>query len=635
MKKTCWFLLLITLVVGTLPVRAAKKSKWHELRSEHFHVITDGSTKKAAKITRKLEEFRLLLSLVLPGMRLDPPIPTTVILFKNSKSIRPYQRVDREGRVIKSAGFMQHGQERMYLVVDTAGREYLQTAFHEYIHLVLRLTADSYPVWVDEGIAEFYEQTVIRGRNFKVGFADEGWWSLLRRSRLIPFDTLQRVTRSSEHYNVRKKRQIFYAQSWALVQYLMTGKERARQSQFGQYVSLVSRGVPLDEAFQSAFQQDYKSLQKEFKTYIRRGRYSYYTGKLSARIVVEIGEPVPLPPVVAQAYTADLWINSGRVGEAEHALRELAATGPPTHEVQYRLGRIHMIKREWEEAEKYFQSALDLKSDDLSSRYYAAMSLMIGRQPGQEADDRQAVASQVVELLTPVVERSRDFADAHRMLISARMQRGDDAKEMIPVVEMVRQRNPQETELSFLLVSLYMQEKRWDNVEKVLNQLAQRTLSTAEEHRVREQLNWLQERREWSKRFPQSEESPVSFSGGTATVSRKRRGDRINRMPVEPVPAPAPAAPPKMEFVEGTLTEVACDGEGAVLTVRPKGRKAKLLRVAVRSLERALVLDPTHSGQKLVCGEASTRVAVNYRVQPREPDIAGVVVTIEFNPASL
>lgn len=106
-------------------------------------------------------------------------------------------------------------------------------------------------------------------------------------------------------------------------------------------------------------------------------------------------------------------------------------------------------------------------------------------------------------------------------------------------------------------------------------------------------------------------------------------------MPVEPVPAPVPATPPKMEFVVGTLIEVACDGEGAVLTIRLKGRKAKPLRVAVRSRERVLLLDPTNSGTKLVCGTMSARVAVNYRVQPRAPDIAGVVVTIEFNPASL
>jgi tetratricopeptide (TPR) repeat protein len=492
-------------------------------------------------------------------------------------------------------------------------------------------------VWVNEGIAEFYEQTVIRGKNFKVGFSDEGWWSLLRQNRLIPFDTLQRFTHSSEYYNVRKKRQIFYAQSWALVQYLMTGEEGARLAQFGQYVSLVGRGVPLDEAFRAAFQLDYKSFQKEFEAYLRRGRYNYYTGKLPAKIVTEVGEPSPLSSVVAQAHAADLWINSGRVGEVEHALRELAATGPPAHEVQYRLGRIHMIKREWAEAEKYFQSALELNPDDLSARYYAAMSLMIGRQQGQEEADRRVVASQVVELLTPVVERSQNFADAHRMLISARMQRGDDAKEIIPVVEMVRKRNPQETELSFMLVGLYMQEKRWDDVEIILNQLGQQALSTEEEGRVRQQLNWLQERREWSSRLSQTGEDAVQFSGGRTVegVEGNRGNGRRKRMPVEPVPAPVPATPPEVKFVEGRLIEVACEGEGAVLTVQPKERKAKPLRVAVRSLERVLLLDPTNSGYKLVCGEANARVAVNYRVQPREPDIDGDVVTIELNPTSL
>ena len=82
--------------------------------------------------------------------------------------------------------------------------------------------------------------------------------------------------------------------------------------------------------------------------------------------------------MVAEAQAADLWINRGDLQEAEDALLELVASGEPSHEVLYRLGRIKMRRQQWTGARDFFESALHLNSDDLSLRYYAAWALMFG-----------------------------------------------------------------------------------------------------------------------------------------------------------------------------------------------------------------------------------------------------------------
>ena len=118
---------------------ATKPDNWVELRSEHFHVVSNAKPKDIQRAMRKLEEFRHLLSYALPGLRLDSPIPTSVMLFKDDKSFRPYAPLTTEGKTMKVDGFMQPGRERMYLAVNLSAMEADQTSFHEFIHLVNRL----------------------------------------------------------------------------------------------------------------------------------------------------------------------------------------------------------------------------------------------------------------------------------------------------------------------------------------------------------------------------------------------------------------------------------------------------------------------------------------------------------------
>ena len=650
----------LLLIVGLLflcavPAGAAKERKWYELRSEHFHVLTDGSPKKAVRITRKLEEFRFLLSQLLPGLRLDPPVPTTVLLFRNAKSIRPYQRVGANGKPLKNAGFMLPGRERMYLVVDTSKSGVYKTAFHEFVHLVMHLTAEDIPVWLNEGIAEFYEETEIRGRNFKIGYFNEGWLRLLQRKKLIPFDVLQEADHDSEYYTREKLRQVFYAQSWALVHFLMTENEQKRQSQLGKYLNLTAQGTPTGQAFRAAFEAEPEEIRKEFKDYLRQNRFRYFTGKLKAEYEPKISEPSLFPPVVAEAFAVDLWLNAGRLDEAEEALRRMEAAGQTPPEVLYRLGRLHLRRRQWEEAGKYFQAALADDPDDLSARYYAAMMISLNELSGAgDAESRRPAADRMIELLTPVVEQSRNFSDAFRMLVMARTIRGDAPAELIPLVEKLKRANLQEANWDFLLASLYIRASRWDEAEKVYLALSRRELSARLSQQVQQSLEGLQRRRESAQpaRRPEAGQGPADNARSEAEsdaairptpggAGLRRSGGSRRNMPVTPRPA-APVSPPKMAYLRGRLVDVACDGGTAVLTVRrkssesdEKGEPAVYLRLSVPSLEHLLVMSGRRAKSMVECGATDANVGINYRVQLVREGVVGVVVSLEFNPVSL
>ncbi len=636
--------ILFPLLLGAAvaQVRAAKPARWHELRSEHFHVLTDATPKKAERITQKLEDFRYLLSQMFRTIRLDPPVPTTVILFRNGKSIRPYQLRAPDGKLLKNAGFMQPGRERMYLVVNLSTPNPIKAAFHEYIHLVMHLTASNLPRWVDEGVAEFYEETEIRGRNYKIGFPKVNAWQMMRKRSLIPLDVLQRVDYKSDYYNQENKRRIFYAQSWLFVHYLMVADKAKRQQQFSLYLASVAQGIPLDQAFRQSFQSDYATLQKELQAYLGRMSVGFYSGKLPQEREPKPISETEISPTVALAYASDLWLNSGRVDEAENALQQLAAAEPSSPEVQYRLGRIRLLREQPEEAEAHFEAALASQPDDISLRYYTALAISMGRMKNGLGGGSHAASTRVVDLLSPLLEAKSDFADAYQLLVHARLQRNDPPAEVIPVVERLRQLKPQDSSFDVLLANLYTQESRWDDAEELLKTALQRSSDPYQRQQAERTLEWLEQRREREQLYSAYQEEEAENRETLESDTRERAAPRnLRRGPVrrgaEPVEPPGspPTSPPQMAYVLGTLVTVACADDTAALTVvtRPlKSKEGQTLHLWVRSRTKVLLLDPTDTGQTLDCGSSGKRVGINYRVQPREPNIAGVVVTIEFNP---
>ncbi|MFQ5695885.1 MAG: hypothetical protein ACE5HB_07845, partial [Terriglobia bacterium] len=73
----------------------------------------------------------------------------------------------------------------MYLVVHLGGGRVLETAFHEYVHLLLHLTLDHLPLWLEEGLAQYYERTEIDRERFRFALPEQNAWTYLQRESLI------------------------------------------------------------------------------------------------------------------------------------------------------------------------------------------------------------------------------------------------------------------------------------------------------------------------------------------------------------------------------------------------------------------------------------------------------------------
>jgi tetratricopeptide (TPR) repeat protein len=625
--RDAWLSLLL-IFASSLGVHAKDRPEWFELRSANFHVVSNAKPKRIQELTRKLEEFRYLLSGVFPRMRLDPPVPTSVVFFKDNKSYRPYRPLTPTGEPLEAEGYMQPAPEGMYLAVNLGGFEPLHTAYHEYMHLVMHLNLERAPVWLNEGLAQFFENAEIDGVEFTLGNWEPSSWELLKRRKLVPLDVLVRVDQDSDYYNVEDKRRLFYAQSWLLVHYLRVADEAQRSPQFNKFIQLLWQGVSQDSSFRQAFGTDYAGMLVELRDYLTRQSVSFYRGKLQRSADLSLGEPAPLSEDVAKAYLADLWLNSGRISEAEKALQQVAATGTASPEILYRLGRIALEQQQPGEAEKHFRAALSVRPHDIALHYYAAWALSLGRlASGMGGEERQAAANQVVELLSPVLEHQRNFPAAYDLLVQARLARNDAPAELIPVLEQACALMPQRYDLKLLLAHFYERERRWEGTEKILLQVVSQA---TDENQRRQAQDWLP-RLASLREFEEGE--PTQPDVREPAIERK--GIRPGGEPVEPPAVPSPAEPAPMAYVRGVLIQVACSDDSAAITVQSKGRKGEtgeVIHLAVRSRKRVIILDPTRSGWTLPCGPAGVPVGINYRREPQGPSIAGTVVSIEAHP---
>lgn len=94
MKKRFVLILAIVLFVlatasSSAPVSA--KDTWTKVQSKNFLLIGNASEKEIKPVGVRLEQFREVFARLFPSSKVNSPVPTTVIVFKNEQSYRPFK----------------------------------------------------------------------------------------------------------------------------------------------------------------------------------------------------------------------------------------------------------------------------------------------------------------------------------------------------------------------------------------------------------------------------------------------------------------------------------------------------------------------------------------------------------------
>ena len=222
-------------------------AEWKRLDTPNFVVVGDVSAGDLSTIARKFEAFRESLSRVLASGATATAVPTLVMVFPSNSAFTPFKpRVN--GKPVEVNGLVMPRQDANYIaIVRDLDENSMRIVFHEYAHLLISNLSGLVPVWLNEGLAEFYStfEMVPAGREVLVGKPVPSHIERLNGRGQLPLEELLKVTHDSPLYNEGDRRSTFYAQSWALTHLILLGKP-PRRDKLGAYLERLAVGSPGD-----------------------------------------------------------------------------------------------------------------------------------------------------------------------------------------------------------------------------------------------------------------------------------------------------------------------------------------------------------------------------------------------------
>ncbi len=349
-----------------------KEDPWIEVRSPHFTVVSDAGEKKARRTAGDFERIRAVFLTALPKAR-DDGSPIVVLATKNEDGLKELlpQYWERKGQ--RPGGVFQRGFDKHFVVLRLDGRahERYRLIYHEYFHLLASLNEKKIPIWMNEGLAKFWERTRIRGKTVDIGMPIGR--DVFERNRMLPLEELIGME-ENPHDTDPHKVSIFYAQSWALIHYLLLGDENERtRPALSRYLQLVQKNVNSVEAARRSL-GDLDELQEKLEAYVRSRRMRRGPRMDAPAKIDEKAYPVrELSPAESAAVRGSFLVASNRPYEAQEFLEEALRLDPKSALAHESMGYLEYRRNKRELAKRWFEDALGLGTGSYLSHYYYAV----------------------------------------------------------------------------------------------------------------------------------------------------------------------------------------------------------------------------------------------------------------------
>jgi tetratricopeptide (TPR) repeat protein len=495
---------LCLLLVGHICARASASEQWASVQSKNFLLVSNASEREIRKVAARLEQFREAFVRLLSVEHFDSSVPMTVMVFKTDESYRPFEPLYR-GQPAGVAGFFQSSQDVDYITFSVDPRHVRDAdalAYHEYVHLLVRNSFRNAPLWFNEGLAEYYSTFELSDGNkrVKLGLPINGRVQTLRERKLLPVEMLLSVGADSPYYNEQDKRNLFYAESWALVHYLLSGPRRA---QLSTYLDLLAKGLESQDAFQKAFQTSFAGMDDELSQYIRLNQYPQQRITFDKRLEFDtFMQSSALTEAQAQFYLGDLLLHTNRLEAAEAYLQKAVALEPNLAAAHASLGVLRLRQNRFDEATQYLERA-SAKSESYLIHYYYAYVLShegSGSDNPIEGYYETAKAQLMRAELKKAIDLAPTFAEAYRLLAFINLVRDEYLEESIALLKRAIELSPRRQEFSLLLAQVHLHREEFDTARRILGALVEGSINPQVHARAQSLLEGVKAREEFVAR---------------------------------------------------------------------------------------------------------------------------------------
>ncbi|MEP2990213.1 MAG: DUF1570 domain-containing protein [Parasphingorhabdus sp.] len=264
------FCLAVSIFLFSQPAHAV----WHKAEGEHFVIYANQKASTVKLFAERLENFHAALAYIFDKEPESPSESNRITIFvvnstANVRKLGDLKSKYAAGVYLPSAGnivaivpSLKSGASKRVLGSDTILR-------HEYAHhFLFNVSNRSFPLWFQEGMAEFFA-SARHERNGTVVLGAPAFHRAheLAYSNSVPIDLLLNtsayLSRKSKRYDQ------FYGRSWLLYHYLTF--DQVRKGQLDQYQYFLRTGSSEMDAAKEAF-GDLKTLEKELDRYATQRR---------------------------------------------------------------------------------------------------------------------------------------------------------------------------------------------------------------------------------------------------------------------------------------------------------------------------------------------------------------------------
>jgi tetratricopeptide (TPR) repeat protein len=259
----------------------SEDATWIRVRSERFDILSNTSEMRTRDLIADVET--LAAALMQFSDRFAPSRNrATVFVFDRRRDSQPFFDLLIAQENATPAGAYARFEGGGVMIIDGSrkGRVRardpgIRTAMHELIHDLLRQSESAPPLWLEEGLAEYFSNARVQSGRVSAGDPIRSHEFLLQRRAPMSLERLLAVQAGSSDGASTQ----FYAASWAAVNFLIGIDSRA----FFAFLRDIEANVPVADALQLHYQKTLKELESAIR----------WRTLVSKSIILPVPRPAP------------------------------------------------------------------------------------------------------------------------------------------------------------------------------------------------------------------------------------------------------------------------------------------------------------------------------------------------------
>lgn len=386
---------LATVAMVCACARAESSSGWTLVQSKHFDIYSQAGEVSARSALMWFEQLRAIFQQA--GLDLDGRPAVRVIGFRSTKEY------DRYRLRPTSDAYYVGTESRDYIVMPTLEPDRFGIAAHEYAHLILHVAGEHLPPWLAEGLAEFFSTIRIGATGCQIGSDLPIHSQTLRSRSWIPLKELLALPEDSPLRERREDAELFYAESWNLVEMLVLSPQYSRG--FSDLLRSLASHPSSAEALTTVYGKSLETIARDAGAWRNRGNSKPLSlpAVPTGQITMAVSQ---LSPFASRSLLAELLLAAGELDRAEALYRDLAREAPDDANVSAAVGTIALRRGDRESARREWKRALKQGVDDPLLCYRYAL---LAEEAGFGAED-------IRHALEATVALNPDFDDARYKL---------------------------------------------------------------------------------------------------------------------------------------------------------------------------------------------------------------------------